>query len=123
MKTSSYEEFAIDILKKDKIKFTREKTFSDLRRGRFRFDFYLDNDVILEIDGEYHWKQIRGRQALLKQQENDRRKNSYCLAHEIPLYRIPYWELHNIKSSKDFFQDKFLVKEKWHNDMLTPPSK
>ena len=33
---SSYEEKVIKILKKEKIKFQREKSFSDLKRGKYR---------------------------------------------------------------------------------------
>ena len=54
----------------------------------------------IEVDGEQHWKPVYGRQALLKQKEHDRRKNSYALANKIPLYRIPYWEIDNIKLIK-----------------------
>lgn len=119
---SKYEDYIISILKKDKIKFYREKTFLDLKQGMLRFDFYIlnlhDVPVIIEVDGEQHFKPIYGRQAFLKGQENDRRKNSYCLANKIPLYRIPYWEIKNIKSSSDIFIDKFLVKSRWHNDRL-----
>ena len=53
---SSYENKIIDILKKDKIKFYREKTFSDLKHGLFRFDFYIFDlygaPTIIEVDGE-----------------------------------------------------------------------
>ena len=38
---SSYEEKIIAILKRGKIKFQREKTFSDLRKGKYRFDFFI----------------------------------------------------------------------------------
>lgn len=119
---SSYEDKIVRILRKGSLRFEREKTFEDLQRGRYRFDFYIiGRQVLLEVDGEYHWKPIRGRSILLKQQEHDRRKNSYCLAHNIPLYRIPYWEIDNIKKASDLFQDKFLVKSKFHNDMLDVP--
>lgn len=122
MKTSSYEEKIIQILKQSGIKFQREKTFSDLKRGSFRYDFYLPSRrCIIEVDGQYHWKPIRGRAVLLKQQEHDRIKNSYCLAHNIPLYRIPYWEIDNLTCSLDLFQSKFKVTTKWWNDYLTPP--
>ena len=119
MTTSSYEEKIIKILKKEKIDFEREKTFKDLRGGRFRYDFYLPKEkIICEMDGQYHFNPIKGRAALLKQQENDRQKNSYCLANKIKLYRIPYWELENIKSFKDITQNKFLVTNRYHNDNL-----
>lgn len=119
---SSYEDKIVRILRAESLRFEREKSFEDLRKGRYRFDFYIiGRQVLLEVDGEYHWKPIRGRSALLKQQEHDRRKNSYCLAHNIPLYRIPYWEIDNVKKASDLFQDKFLVKSKFHNDILKIP--
>ena len=122
---SSYEEQVIKILKKSKISFQREKTFKDLARGLFRFDFYIPNlqgaPVIIEVDGEQHFKPIYGRQAFLKGQEHDRRKNSYCLANKIPLYRVPYWEIKNLKTPSDIFVDKFLVKSRWHNDQIKVP--
>lgn len=122
MKASSYEEKVIQLLKQSGIKFQREKTFSDLKRGSFRYDFYLPSrQCIIEVDGQYHWKPIRGRSALLKQQEHDRIKNSYCLAHNIPLYRIPYWEMDKISCSFDLFKNQYRVSSKWHNDYIKPP--
>ena len=59
-------------------------------------------------------------EVLKKLQENDRRKNSYFLAKNIPLYRIPYWEVYNLKTADDIFQEKFRVKDRWHNDKLDP---
>ena len=109
----------MNILRKEHISFIREKTFKDLKKGKFRFDFYIKNkDIIIEVDGEYHFKAIRGRKEFLKQCEHDRQKNSYCLANKIPLYRIPYWEITKIKTLEDIFQNKFLVKSKWHIDKL-----
>lgn len=122
---SKYEEQVITILKQSKISFQREKTFSDLKRGLFRFDFYIPNlqgaPVIIEVDGEQHFKPIYGRQAFLKGQEHDRQKNSYCLANNIPLYRIPYWEIRELKTVNDIFTDEHLVKDRWHNDNLKAP--
>lgn len=122
---SKYEESVIKILKQGQISFVREKTFSDLKHGLFRFDFYIYNlngaPAIVEVDGEQHFKPIYGRQSFLKGQEHDRRKNSYCLANNIPLYRIPYWEIENLKTSADIFSNKFLVKTRWHNDQLKTP--
>ena len=122
IKMSKYEDSIIFILKQNKIKFQREKTFPDLKHGLFRFDFYIPNlwgaPAIVEVDGEQHFKPIYGRQSFLKGQEHDRRKNSYCLANNIPLYRIPYWEIKNLKTVNDIFKDEFLVKTRWHNDNL-----
>lgn len=121
MKTSSYEAYLLSIFKKEKVEIEREKTFRDLRHNKtyYRFDFYLPKqNILIEMDGSQHWRPVYGRQTLLRQQENDRLKNSYCLAHKIPLYRIPYWELDNIHTLKDIIQEKFLVRSKWHNDNL-----
>ena len=120
---SKNEEKIVKILLQEKISFIREKTFQDLKKGKFRFDFYLPKkEILIEIDGEQHFKQIKKfqktRQDFLKQQERDRKKNSYCLAKNIPLYRIPYWEIEKINSFNQLTQQKFLVKNKWHNDNL-----
>ena len=121
MKTSSLEEHIIKILQKEKIKFQREKTYPDLKFGYYRFDFFLPQyNLLIEVDGAQHYKFLKifhkKRQDFLKAQERDRRKNSYVLAHNIPLYRIPYFEIENIKTFQDILQDKFLVKDKWHCD-------
>lgn len=123
MKTSSLEEHIISVLKKEKIKFQREKSYPDLKSGYYRFDFYLpEQNILCECDGIQHYKFSKkfhkSRQDFLKAQERDRRKNCYALAHQIPLYRIPYWEIDNINSFNDITQDKFLVKSKWHLDKL-----
>lgn len=56
---SKYEEHIIKILRENKIKFVREKSFSDLKNGAFRFDFYIPNykgiSFIIECDGEQHF--------------------------------------------------------------------
>lgn len=122
---SKYENYIMELLKAEKVFFVKEKTFKDLRKGLFRFDFYLPNyrgrPVIVEVDGEQHFKPIYGRQAFLKGQEHDRQKNSYCLANNILLYRVPYWEIYGLKSISDVFTDTHLVKSRWHNDNLKPP--
>jgi hypothetical protein len=53
---SKYENRIMEIFKRSKIPFTREKTFKDLHKGLYRFDFYLYNlhgaPAIVEVDGE-----------------------------------------------------------------------
>lgn len=72
-KMSSYESYFISLFKQEKIGFVREKTYKDLKNGLFRFDFYLTGrGVLVEIDGEQHFKPIYGRQNFLKGQEHDR---------------------------------------------------
>ena len=123
---SKSEDKIIRILRATNIKFEREKTFQDLHKGMYRYDFYLpEQNILCECDGIQHMKFSKkfhkSRQDFLKAQERDRRKNSYALAHKIPLYRIPYWEIDNINSFNDIIQDKFLVKSMWHLDKLKAP--
>ena len=53
---SKGEDKIVKLLNKAKIKYEREKSFSDLKHGLFRFDFYLPNvdgaDCIIEFNGE-----------------------------------------------------------------------
>jgi hypothetical protein len=48
--------------------------------------------------------------------ERDRRKISYALANDIPIYIIPYWEYGNLKKAADLFKPEFRAKTRWHND-------
>ena len=53
---SKSEDKIVDILNKEKVRFVREKTFSDLKHGLFRYDFYLPyvdgGPAIVEYNGE-----------------------------------------------------------------------
>lgn len=118
---SKYEQILEQILVKNKVIFVREKTFVDLKRGSYRFDFFLpQSNIVIEVNGEQHYKQVKcfqkTRKDFLAAQERDRRKISWCLANKIKIYCIPYWEIKNIKSLEQVFQDKFLAKTKWKND-------
>jgi very-short-patch-repair endonuclease len=49
---SKYEEKIITVLKKSHIAFVREKTFEDLRGGKYRYDFYIpSSNILIEVDG------------------------------------------------------------------------
>lgn len=119
--SSKGEDKITDLLNKAHIKFEREKTFEDLRGGRYRFDFYIPSrNAILELNGAQHYQLIphyfNNRLEFHKAQERDRRKISYCLANKIHIYCIPYWEIGNIEKAEDLFQNKFLAKTRWKND-------
>jgi hypothetical protein len=53
---SKGEDKIVDLLNEAHIVFQREKTFSDLKGGKFRYDFYLPyaegGPVIIEFNGE-----------------------------------------------------------------------
>jgi hypothetical protein len=120
---SKGEEKIITLLQKGKYKFEREKRFYDLKKGQYRYDFYLLREgrpVLIEFQGEQHYQYIpkfyHCRADFESAKERDRRKISYALAKEIPLYIIPYWEIDNLKSSADIFKLEFLAKTRWKND-------
>jgi hypothetical protein len=52
----------IDVLNRAGVYFEREKTFSDLRGGKFRYDFYIPNvhgaNCIIEFNGEQHYEYV-----------------------------------------------------------------
>lgn len=113
----------VDLLNKSKIKYTREKTFSDLKQGQLRYDFYFKDvfgaDCIVEYNGEQHYQFIKKFYKTplewRKAQGRDMRKISYCLAHNIKLYIIPYWEIDNIKCVEDLLQEKFRARDRYKN--------
>ena len=122
-KMSKGEEKILQILLKNNIQVIREKTFTDLKRGKYRFDFYLPQfNICIEYDGPQHFQYIKyfykKQKDFLAARERDRRKNSYCLSHNINLYRIPYFSIDTIKNFSDLFNEEFIVKSKWHNDMI-----
>lgn len=121
---SKGEDKIVDLLNKEKIFFVREKTFSDLKRGLFRYDFYLPyvdgGPAIIEYNGEQHYQFIsrffKKQSDFTKVQEHDRRKISYALANDIKIYIIPYWELNKITSGRQIFDEKYLARDRWKND-------
>ena len=121
---SKGEEQIISLLRKWGYRFIREKTFSDLKKGRYRFDFYVysgrPQECMLELQGQQHYVRVKKFHPTARdfraQQERDRRKISYCLANRIPLYIIPYWELPNITKAEQLFNPKYLARDRWKND-------
>ena len=121
---SKGEDRIVDLLNQAGIYFVREKTFSDLKGGKFRYDFYLPyvegGPLIIEFNGEQHYcfvsRFYKTRQQWMKQQEHDRRKISYCLANKIKIYVIPFWDLDKLQNWEDLFQTKYIAYTRWKND-------
>lgn len=119
---SSFGEIQIDkILKESQLPYKREYNFPDLvseNNVPLRFDFAVFNDdnsikLLIEYDGEQHFQNKTDKiwsDSLEKRQERDRIKNDYCLSHNIPLIRIPYWEKNNI-TLELLLSQKYLVKK------------
>ena len=121
---SKGEDKIVDLLNRARISFVREKSFSDLKHGLFRYDFYIPcldgGPAIIEFNGEQHYHFVkrfyRTPREWRKMQEHDRRKISYALANGIKIYIIPFWEIGNIFSAQELFQEKFLARTRWKND-------
>lgn len=125
---SSYELKVEQILKKVGVKYEKEVPIKQLHGKSLvplRFDFkvyrYNGHYFFIEVDGEYHFKPIRGKLLYQRQKAYDGKKDAYCLSHNIRLVRIPYWEIPNLTWEKIVNTPYFVVREKYHNNFLTPP--
>ena len=99
-KSSKGENKIKQLLKNNNIPFTTQKTFEDLIiHKHLYFDFFVNNQYLIEYDGEQHFKQIKNNffdKSLEEQQKYDNFKNQWCKTHNIPLIRIPYTHFKNI---------------------------
>jgi len=104
---SQGEQKIIDILKKYDIIYEKEKTFETCRYPETnflcRFDFYVNNKYLIEFDGEQHFKKSKynnswnTEQHLKETKMHDEYKNNWCKENNIPLIRIPYNHLNELK--------------------------
>lgn len=97
--------------------------FSDLiinkHKGRYDFVLYPNSDNIrlIEFDGEQHYKYRKdnkwynSKEDWEKIKKSDKIKNNYAVSHNIPLVRIPYWEIKNITLDM-LLEDKYLINNK-----------
>lgn len=84
------------LLSEYNIPFEREKTFDTCinpnTNKKLRFDFFVNNQYLIEYDGIQHFEEGRG--TFAKDKENlkkrDEIKNQWCKKNNIPLIRIPY---------------------------------
>ena len=98
----SHGEIAIyNLLTKNNISFETEKVmFKYSNNTNAKFDFWVNNQYLIEYDGETHYQSnLHGwhnEQQLQAQQERDIIKNQWCKDNRISLIRIPYWHLNNL---------------------------
>ena len=87
------------LLQNNNISYLKEYSFNDClspKGNLMKFDFYINNQYLIEYDGEQHFKpmsfggSISGEERLKSQKEYDNIKNQYCKENNIPLIRIPY---------------------------------
>jgi len=92
------------LLTKNNIPFDREKQFENCiyskKNTKPRFDFYVNNQYIIEYDGRQHFESDKSGwntpEQLALTKERDAFKNEYCKKHNIPLIRIPYTHYNNL---------------------------
>lgn len=91
---SKGEEKIKKLLTQYKIPFEQQKVFIDCRDEKpLPFDFYVNNQYIIEYDGIQHFKSNGGwntKENVEKVKRHDQIKNNYCKKHNIPIIRIPY---------------------------------
>ena len=103
---SNGEEIISKILEDNDVIFERQKIFDNCRfpnTGRMaKFDFYVNNQYIIEYDGEQHFRPVAFNGSNNTQKTfhitrtRDLFKNKYCFDQKIPIIRIPYTHLKNI---------------------------
>ena len=91
------------LLKNNNICYSKEYSVK-INNIYYRFDFaiFLDNQLLyfIEFDGKQHYEPCNlfdNEIGLLKTQERDVLKNQWCKNNNIPLIRIPYWHLKDLK--------------------------
>lgn len=104
-KISKGEQLVMKFLENHNYDYIYQKRFNDLKKFSFDFCIKLNNKIILlEVQGQQHYEDIEIFDSLEEQKKRDKIKKDYCLANNIPLIEIPYWEL---KSLDQFLQLKF----------------
>ena len=98
----------INLLTQNNVFYEKEKKFEGCKSKKgyfYRFDFYVNNQYLIEFDGEQHYKPVKygnmndeeANKILERTQKYDLLKNEYCKENNINLLRIPYWEKKNIE--------------------------
>ena len=81
------EQKIISLLQNYGIPFEKEKIFDS--STNYRYDFFIDNNYVIEYDGKQHYVE-NSWESLDIIQKRDVEKNLYCFTHNIPIIRIPY---------------------------------
>lgn len=100
---SKGEDLIVKLLTEAHISFEQQKNFASCRSPKtnfvYYFDFYLpDYNTLIEFDGIQHFETIDFfGEELEERQQADAFKNNWCKENNIPLIRIPYTHLKELK--------------------------
>lgn len=88
-----------EFLSYNKIEYKVQYKFKDcVDKRELPFDFYIPKlNLLIEFDGQQHYKNKFGEDNFYNTIYHDAIKNSYCEDNHIKLLRIPYWEYRNIE--------------------------
>jgi len=93
-----------NFLERKNIEYVNEHSFEDCKSdtdSNLRFDFYIPKkNMCIEFDGRQHYSPVEhfgGEEKFKRQVFLDSIKDNYCKNKNIPLLRIPYWEINNIE--------------------------
>lgn len=97
------------------IPYVREKRFKET--GMKRFDFYLPSlNACIEYDGKQHFYMEDywgGGKELARVQQSDKEKNEFCARNNMPLLRIPYYEIDRVDEIvAEFIEELTIANEK-----------
>lgn len=105
-----------DLLSEANIPFETQKTFPDCRfpdTNYFaRFDFYVNNQYLIEYDGQQHFYynntpySWNTKQNFEKVKEHDEFKTRWCEEHKIPLIRISYLQLEELQLEDILYKER-----------------
>lgn len=94
---SKGEEKIKTLLSKNKIPFDTQFCFDDCKfpdtNHHAKFDFYINQEYVIEYDGEQHFKESAGwfeAENFQRRKMKDHYKNQYCFQNSIPIIHIPY---------------------------------
>ena len=110
---SKNENYIATILKANNISFNRQYTFDDCLSPKgnvLKFDFYVNNQYIVEFDGKQHQDDIAWMESTDNLKQRDMIKTQYCLQHNIPIIRIPNVKLDNITIQDLSLNSKYLLR-------------
>lgn len=99
---SFQEENIIKLLKENQISFEYQYSFPNIKQ--YKFDFYINNNYIIEFDGKQHFlyydSSWNNKENVENTHKRDLIKNNYCFENNIPLIRIPFDSEYNINDLK-----------------------
>ena len=90
------------LLEANNISFMQEQIFDDCinlnTNKHFRFDFYVNNQYLIEFNGEQHYldKEEYFKSSLNTIKDRDEQKRKWAQQNNIPLIIIPYTQYNNL---------------------------